>query len=173
MVGKRIEKEGKSGISRKGKGQTEGKKQPESRREELGKEEGGEQRCPDLLVCLQISQEILIGLSHTCSSLGRFQMLLKRGKSPCFFQKTLHSQSLRVGASFPPLSLPHPEGKRATLSGSRQGRTQPVVLGNLRELIPDVVEFFLSHQVWKRVALSTYFEKESKQGHILCVARPT
>lgn len=42
---KKDRKGGEEGISRKGKGQTEGeKKQPESRREELGeRREGGEQ----------------------------------------------------------------------------------------------------------------------------------
>lgn len=88
---------------------------------------------------------------------GQVSNALEKGEITLLFPKDTPFPATSGLEILLPLSSPHPKDKRDTLSGSRQGTTQPVVLGNLRELIPDVVEFFLSHQVWKRVALSTYF----------------
>lgn len=95
-------------------------------------------------------------------------MLLKRGKSPCFFQKT-HSQSPQ-GWSILTSLLPTLRARGTPQWQQARENTACGVLGNLRELIPDVVEFFSVIKCGNELLCHPFLRRKVNKG-TSCVAR--
>ena len=165
---------GEEGISRKGKGKQRGKTSQKVGERSWGKEEREESsEMPQFFgVSPNSSGNTHWVISYLLKS-GQVSNALENGEITLLFPDDIPipvTSGLEHPSTF---LLSPPRGQKDTLSGSRQGRTQPVMLGNLQELIPDIVSSFSVIKCGKELLCQHISEKESKQEHILCVARPT
>ena len=114
-------------------------------------------RCPNSLVSPNSSGNTHWVISYLLKS-GQVSNALKNGEITLLFPNDIPipvTSGLEHPSTF---LLSPPRGQKDTPSGSRQGRTQPVSgVGKSSRIDPRCCEFFLSHQVWKGITLSTYF----------------
>ena len=152
-----------------------GKKQPESRREELGeRREGGEQWDAPILWCVsRFLRKYSLGYLMLAQVWAGFKCSWKWGNHPAFSKRHSIPSYLGVGASFYLSPLPTPRTRGTPSVAAGKGEHSPWCWEIFENWSQMLLSSFSGIKCGNELLCQHISEKESEQGHILCVARPT